>query len=214
MRPRILISRSESSAAENYVAAMYDVGCISDSIYAPSFSEAYDALILAGGGDVAPSLYGEKNSGSTEIDRKRDLAELRLCDEFVKRGKPILGICRGHQLLNVYFGGTLVQHIEGHSSKNKNLLHPTEAVSNGIICRLFGDAPVVNSIHHQAVGRLGDQLRATQLCRSDRTVEAFEHSSLPVVGVQWHPERMCHSQREDGAVDALPLFEYFTSLIR
>ena len=115
MKPRILISRSESSAAEFYVAALYGVDCIADSIYAPTSAEGYDGLLLAGGGDVDPAFYGEENTASNGIDRVRDEAELQLCERFADQGKPILGICRGHQLLNVYFGGSLYQHIDGHT---------------------------------------------------------------------------------------------------
>ena len=213
MKPRILISRSESNSAENYVAAFYGVGCIADSIYAPSISTGYDALVLAGGDDIDPTLYGEENQGSQGIDRVRDDADLLLCESFIKQGKPILGICRGHQVLNVYFGGTLYQHIEGHRVDGEDMLHDTVTEEGSLMSRLFGKNPIVNSIHHQSVDLLGEGLLVTQRS-NDGTVEAFEHKILPIIGVQWHPERLCLSNKRDGAADSIKLFEYFASQLK
>ena len=213
MKPRILIARSESNGADAYVRSMYGVGCIADSIYAPPVSDRYDGLILAGGGDLDPALYGEKINGSKEIDKKRDVAELALCEKFVKQGKPILGICRGHQLLNVYFGGTLIQHIDSHVSNDSAVYHEVEAAEGSIMYKLFGKSVTVNSIHHQAVGLPGEGFSITQ--RSpDGIIEAIEHDSLPVLAVQWHPERLCLDGKRENAVDSLPIFEYFASLLK
>ena len=74
-----------------------------------------DLLLLPGGSDVHPRFYGQQINGSTDIDEARDERELALVDEFLRAGKPVVGICRGLQLLNVYFGGTLHQHILGHA---------------------------------------------------------------------------------------------------
>ena len=213
MKPRILIARSESNSAERYVAAAYGAGCIADSIYAPSVYDGYDGLILAGGDDIDPAFYGEAVNGSKGIDRLRDHAELKLCDKFIERGKPILGVCRGHQLLNVYFGGTLIQHIDGHVSGENTVYHEVESYGESVMYKLFGKKITVNSIHHQAVGILGNGLSITQRS-DDGTVEAFEHSELPIVGVQWHPERLCLAGKREDAVDSLPLFEYFASLLK
>lgn len=214
MKPRILISRSEGSAAELYVAALYGVGCIADSVYAPPpSSEGYGGLLLAGGGDIDPALYGEEIRGSRSVDRARDDAEIMLCDSFAREGKPILGICRGHQLLNVYLGGSLFQHIDRHSDPNGAVLHSVRTEKGSVMRTLFGEYPPVNSFHHQSIRRLGSGLCVTQACE-DGTVEAVEHRSLPIIGVQWHPERMCLDQMHGGAVDSLPLFEYFASLLR
>lgn len=214
MKPRILISRSENSAAELYSAALYGVGCVADSVYAPPpSSEGYDGLLLAGGGDIDPSLYGEEDRGSRSVDRARDDAEMRLCESFARGGKPILGICRGHQVLNVYFGGSLFQHIHRHSDPDGAVFHSAKTEKGSVMRALFGEAPCVNSFHHQSVKRLGNGLRVTQ-SSDDGTVEALEHGELPIIGVQWHPERMCLDQMRSEAVDSLPLFEYYASLLK
>ena len=214
MKPRILIARSDNNGADEYVRAMFGVGCVADSIYAPSPSaEGYAGLILSGGCDLDPSLYGEGMNGAVEVDPVRDSAELMLCDSFIKQGKPVLGICRGFQLLNVYFGGSLYQHIEGHRSDGADMLHRVETVEGSLMYRLFGGEITVNSIHHQAVKTLGNGLRITQKA-DDGIAEAFEHQSLPVVGVQWHPERLCLKGKREDAVDSLPIFDYFASILK
>ena len=149
-----------------------------------------DLLLLPGGGDVHPRFYGQQINGSTDIDEARDGRELALVDEFLRAGKPIVGICRGLQLLNVYFGGTLRQHIEGHSQiDGVDRLHAINTAP-GLLRELYGTRCTVNSAHHQAVWRLGTGLQVFA-CADDGTVEAVGHRTLPVFAVQWHPERLC-----------------------
>jgi len=149
-----------------------------------------DLLLLPGGGDVHPRFYGRALGGATDIDEARDERELALVDEFLREEKPIVGICRGLQLLNVSFGGTLRQHIEGHDQvHNRDRLHIVHAAP-GLLRTLYGARFTVNSAHHQAVETLGDGLQILA-CAPDGTVEAIAHESLPVFAVQWHPERLC-----------------------
>ena len=149
-----------------------------------------DLLLLPGGGDVHPRFYGQQINGSTDIDEARDGRELALVDEFLRAGKPIVGICRGLQLLNVYFGGTLRQHIEGHSQiDGVDRLHAINTAP-GLLRELYGTRCTVNSAHHQAVWWLGTGLQVFA-CAEDGTVEAVGHRTLPVFAVQWHPERLC-----------------------
>ena len=149
-----------------------------------------DLLLLPGGGDVHPRFYGQQINGSTDIDEARDGRELALVDEFLRAGKPIVGICRGLQLLNVYFGGTLRQYIEGHSQiDGVDRLHIINTAP-GLLRELYGTRCTVNSAHHQAVWRLGTGLQVFA-CAEDGTVEAVGHRTLPVFAVQWHPERLC-----------------------
>ncbi len=145
-------------------------------------------LLLPGGGDVHPRRYGQELRGAVEIDEERDAREWEAVDRFLALGRPILGICRGAQLLNVYFGGTLLQDIPGHSRVNgRDTLHRART-EDPVLRELYGETFTVNSSHHQAVDRPGRGLRATTWAE-DGTVEAFRHDTLPVLGIQWHPER-------------------------
>lgn len=146
-----------------------------------------DALLLPGGGDLDPALYGQEKQGSHPPDRTRDREELALLDAFVQAGKPVLGICRGMQVLNVYFGGTLLQDIPGHSQKHgKDSNHGVDTAPSILYNRQWSQ---VNSAHHQAVDCLGQGLRAIQWAE-DGTIEGIVHGRLPVLGVQYHPERL------------------------
>ena len=139
-----------------------------------------------------------------DIDEARDEHELALIDDFLRVGRPVLGICHGLQVLNVYFGGTLRQHIEGHSQiDGHDRLHPVCA-EGGLLRTLYGPRFVVNSAHHQAVDTLGTGLEV--LARAnDGTVEAVGHKYLPVFAVQWHPERLCGAFAQPGAADGAGL---------
>lgn len=212
--PKILLSGNKK--LEFYVDAVNGTGGIADAKYLPRVADNYDGLILCGGNDINPKYYGEDINGSVDIDYERDKVELELLKAFVKAGKPVMGICRGFQLINVYFGGTLYQDIENakqHSSyADFDLIHGVTAVKDSILHKLYGENFVVNSYHHQAIKKLGDNLKVT-LTSADKTViEGFEHNSLPIFGVQWHPERMCFSKRRNDTVDGATIFEYFVDL--
>jgi len=137
----------------------------------------WDALLLPGGGDLDP---------------ERDRAELALLGEFAGAGKPVLGVCRGLQCINVFFGGTLIQDVPGHGAAGgADRLHPLRTAPSPLPFP-GGEGPLVNSAHHQAADRLGDGLRAVQWA-PDGVVEALCHRSLPLWAVQWHPERLTAS---------------------
>ena len=147
------------------------------------------ALLLPGGGDIDPARYGQENRGSTDIDRERDELEFGLLREALARRLPVLGVCRGCQLLNVAFGGTLHQDIPDHGPiDEKDRLHPSRC-ADPVLTGLYGESFIVNSWHHQAVDRLGEGFRAVQWA-PDGVVEAIRHEELPLFGVQWHPERL------------------------
>lgn len=151
---------------------------------------ACDALILPGGGDLEPWRYGQKNTASRNLEPERDEAELQLLEKYTAAGKPVLGICRGLQTINVFFGGTLAQDIPGHSAINgADRVHPVRAVPSPLPPLCGGE---VNSAHHQAADRLGSGLQAVQW-GMDGVVEALCHQRLPVWAVQWHPERLAVS---------------------
>lgn len=168
-------------------------------------------LLLTGGTDVNPALYGEKRSPETDRpNRARDANELALLRQALDGDLPVLCICRGHQLLNVALGGSLLQHIEGdpHRARpdGESRWHEV-TVLGGRLAEVYGPSATlrVNSRHHQAVtdGRLAPGLRVT--ARSpDGLIEGFESESHRwVMGVQWHPERPEMHPGSD------PLFEAF-----
>lgn len=110
MKPRILISRSLESRGL-YEAAVEKAGGEPLSFHCPDPEMDFDGLILAGGGDMDPSEFSEKNIGSYDIDIPRDKVELALVSRCVNEGKPILGICRGHQVVNIALGGSIYQDL-------------------------------------------------------------------------------------------------------
>ena len=147
-----------------------------------------EALLLPGGGDVEPWRYGAENTASL-AEPGRDDEELRLLDAFLSAGKPVLGVCRGLQLINVYFGGTLLQDIPGHSQiESRDRRHATRTAPS-ILRSLYGETVEVNSAHHQAADRLGSG-RAAVPWAEDGIVEAVVHRRYPILALQWHPERL------------------------
>ena len=215
-KPKILLSGTNTP--DPYVAAVEKAGGIPDYQYCPVYSDVYDGLLLTGGADIHPSRYGQPVNGSVAMDEARDEAEWKLIDAFLQAGKPVFGICRGCQVLNVYFGGSLHQDIE---TKARHRLDPKQpylvhsvAVSDPVLEAQYGKVFVVNSCHHQAVDRLGQGLRITAVCPDDGVVEAFTHESLPVFAVQWHPEKLTGSYLRPDAVDGSPIFDHFIGLCK
>lgn len=177
----------------------------------------FAALLLPGGADVDPSLFGQKNCGSRTIDKELDIAQLNMTDLFVKAKKPILGICKGCQVLNVYFKGSIIQDLENNvhhqAYQEKEVKHKARTEKNNALYDLYGgDEIIINSSHHQAVDKLGNGMRICQYS-DDHVVEAIQHETLPILGVQWHPERMSYSKHVDGEADGTLIFEYFKKLI-
>ncbi|KOV65801.1 gamma-glutamyl-gamma-aminobutyrate hydrolase family protein [Streptomyces sp. MMG1121] len=150
-----------------------------------------DGLVIAGGPDVDPARYGAERSPRTGPPApQRDAWELALIDAALTAGVPLLGICRGMQLLNVALGGTLVQHMEGHAEVVGVFgSHPVKPVPGTLYAGIAPAETAVPTYHHQAVERLGRGLVASAYA-ADGTVEAVELPSAEswVLGVQWHPE--------------------------
>jgi putative glutamine amidotransferase len=164
--------------------------------YISSIADLLDGLLLSGGNDINPTYYDEKVSVPQKclkiIPKLRVEFELRLLNEMLKRGKPVLGICFGMQLLNVAFGGSLYQDLSYQSASalnhketehNINILQLPELEIN---CSSY----IVNSTHHQAVKKLGKGLEIFALS-DDNHIEGFFKKDYPfLMGIQWHPERM------------------------
>ena len=167
---------------------------------APALLDRLDGILLSGGVDVDPALYGqEPHPRLGRINRRRDEFEIALVREALRRDLPILAICRGHQVLNVATGGTLVQDVaslvEGEVEHDGpgprwRRAHQVEVTSPSRLREILGqDAVSVNSIHHQAVDRIGEDLVVSARCPEDGVVEGLERPrSRFVVAVQWHPE--------------------------
>lgn len=213
MRPRILISGSDGSRT-NYENAIASAGGDPYSFYLPPLDDSYDALLLGGGEDIDPSRFGQENTASHGMDLARDEAEFALAKLYLASGKPILGICRGHQLLNVVLGGTLLQdigdplhlfHTRGDLPDDR--IHPVHACEGSLLYNAYGPVFPVNSSHHQVADRIGEGLKVTAWSESG-LVEALEHTTLPVRSVQWHPERISYALRRADAVDGSPLFDW------
>jgi putative glutamine amidotransferase len=162
---------------------------------AGEIAASFDAIVLNGGTDVDPRRYGADPSPATDPpDEPRDSFELDLLAAAVELGKPVLGVCRGMQLINVGRGGTLRQDLGAdlvprHNAKRDfdARVHPIEIEPGSVLEGILGPGLRVNSVHHQAVDRLGDGLVASARSASD-VVEAIEDPARRLLGVQWHPE--------------------------
>jgi len=212
-KPKILLA--VNTKKENYINAVEKCGGIAVAEYCPTFSDEYDGLILCGGNDINPKYYNEPVNGSVDIDDKRDAAEMELFRKFAEAGKPILGICRGCQLINVALGGKLNQNIsnaEKHSSFGDfDLVHKVKA-EESFLSDIYGNEFFVNSFHHQAVKEPGKGMEIIATADEGETVEALKHRTLPVYAVQWHPERMCFEKAREDTVDGSKIIGFFVKL--
>ena len=176
---------------KNYENACICLGLIPCTTLSLSELSTCDALILPGGSDITPGFYGQSNDGSRDINTGLDLKQFQALDLFVRLGKPVLGICKGLQVINVFFGGTLVQDLpdsSAHQQAEGDLIHPAVITEDCLLSELYGKEFLINSNHHQAIDQLGKNLQVVQMSR-DGVVEAFRHTKLPIFAVQWHPER-------------------------
>ncbi len=151
--------------------------------------DVVDALVLTGGGDVDPRLYGGSATGSVDVDPTRDEAELALVRAAAAARIPLLGVCRGLQLLAVAFGGTLTGDL-GSSHVLPQVGHSVSTRADSLVHSVLRDRPTVSSLHHHAVAEPGPCWRPTAWA-DDGVIEAAEWTGdgdWPVLGVQWHPE--------------------------
>ncbi len=175
---------------------------ILDEEEAMAAAEGLDGLLITGGEDIEPSLYGQENTASAVPEIGIDMTDIYLYRAFISLNKPVLGICRGMQIINVAEGGDMVQDIPSagrgfnvhHQFKldppvmdRSQPAHTARFVPGSRMHAIFGDEHGVNSFHHQAVDKVADCFTVTGVS-PDGVTEAFENKL--VTAVQWHPERM------------------------
>ena len=209
MIPRIYLY----GTAERYKNYLRAVTAAGGELCLNGCPETCDGLLLPGGGDIAPWRYGQENRSSRDVEPERDQEELALLAMFAAIKRPVLGNCRGLQTINVFFGGTLLQHIQGHSAAEGIDRFHRVYTAPSFLRELYGEEGIVNSAHHQAVDRLGSGLAAVQWGR-DGVVEAVRHQSLPIWAVQWHPERMREKFAGNSVEDGAVLFNWFLNRCR
>lgn len=162
----------------------------------------YDTLVIPGGHNITPELYGaERDKHTYGTDIAVDELQIEAVKMFAEEKKPVLGVCRGCQVVNVAFGGTIDQHIPGWHKKYRTV----KIDRDSWLYPMLGTSESVYHYHHQCVDQLGEGLTATQWDEEDEHIEAIEHTSLPVYGIQWHPDSM-----GDRGVD---FFKYYRQLV-
>jgi putative glutamine amidotransferase len=200
-RPAVFLYTSYIQALEQFGLSPVLITPAHSPAAIDALMDACCGLVLSGGEDVDPARYGESPSPALgAVEPARDASEFHTVGCAVERGMPIFGICRGLQVLNVHFGGTLYQDIytdrEGEHLAHQQTgawgerAHCADVVADSLLASIVGiDRLHINSFHHQAVKHLGRDLRVVARA-DDGLVEAIEHRSHPwLLGVQWHPER-------------------------
>lgn len=166
-----------------------------------------DGILMSGGADIDPKRYGaEPEPELQSIEPARDEFELKILELVYECELPIAGICRGLQILNVHAGGSLYQDVPPHSVRDKapsTRVHDITTEKGSILEKLYGEKLEVNSLHHQSIKTLGKHFSASATS-NDGIVEGIEHSQLPIVAVQWHPEML-------DTRDSDPIFKWLVS---
>lgn len=195
-----------------------------DDLNVHQYADILDGLVLQGGVDISPTMYGEDPidvMAHHRTDPIRDRYELKLLKAFVTRNKPVLGICRGFQLMNVFKGGTLFQDLPTQlpselthfkSELYEKLTHTVDIEAGGMLQGMYEKGGEIVSIHHQGVKKLGHGLRV-EARSPDGLIEAFSSTDDKFfVGVQWHPE--FHIDAEERFLSSEPLVRHFLEACR
>lgn len=213
-KPRQLESPKAYSLA---VARGGGIPWLASEVCEAELAELCDGLLLSGGDDVDSKYFGEEILNDTvNIDPERDKFEMKLIPEFLKRKKPILCICRGIQVINIYMGGDIYQDLLaqcGYVHSNTKIRHDVYAEPGTFLYELFGEKFKTNSTHHQAVRKLAPGFKIAARS-TEGVVEAIEHETLPIYGCQFHPERLTGEGWDDRTPNFAPLFERFVAIVK
>ena len=240
-KPKIIISSGNGQDVDNYVNSIKEYNG-NPVIISPNQKDSveelvFDGLMLTGGGDISPSLYSQRMKSSDDnicfgTSIERDTVEFNLVKKALSDNKPILGICRGMQLLNVYFGGTLIQnvdllHFENMYKFRNNTIgqgnfdaqkykeiesdfHHIFITLGSIFATILGSGGLlkVNSRHHQGISHkeLAPIFTASAYSIEDGIIEAYENKEHSILGVQFHPER-----KKEPPKQVMRIFENFVS---
>ena len=195
----------------NYIRYVESIGAVPVVTLLASEISDCRGLLLPGGGDITPAFYGERNHGSADIDTELDILQLQAFDLAVQTGMPVLGICKGLQIINVGLGGSIIQDLpcaDCHRYLDADQYHEVHNLPGSFLHHLYGEIMVVNSAHHQGLGKLGRGVQVVSRCPLDQCVEGICHKYLPVIGVQWHPERLDPARTEARGTALLSYFLY------
>lgn len=188
--PRITISEGSSrhNVQDTYIKVLNDYGFIPiilpmDNENITKVLDFCDGFLVIGGMDITPSYFNQENKGSDGCDERMDKIDKLIIEYAYKTEKPMMGICRGHQAINVFLGGDLIQDI---GQSHRNTRHTVETKENRLL--KFPKTMEVNSYHHQVLDKLAPGL--IEIARSKEGYnEALIHESLPIMAFQWHPEK-------------------------
>lgn len=191
--------RVKYGQSRSYVKAIEEAGGV-PLLIPPQSSieelfEVLDGILFTGGGDLEPTLYDPEDRGSEAIDSERDGLELALARRAADSGLPMLGICRGQQLINVALDGGLLQDVGEHrqDAPREAATHAVEVEPGSLLAEIIGEQVEVNTFHHQVVDpeRLGRGLKVTAFSSDgQRFIEGLESEDGKILAVQWHPEDM------------------------
>ncbi|CUH75650.1 gamma-glutamyl-gamma-aminobutyrate hydrolase family protein [Tropicibacter naphthalenivorans] len=213
-RPRIAVTTSQRSGWRVYPLIKFNLWLVGGHAERwgagrPADLDKVDGLIIGGGDDISPDLYGGQLGISARLDPARDALERHLAQEAYARNIPVLGICRGSQMLNVALGGTLDQDAFASfpDAKFIKTILPKRTVcvdAGSTLDRVCGTQPMkVNALHTQAVDKLGDGLRVAARDEAGM-IQAIERNRDPFcLGVQWHPEHLFYAHRQRAIFRAL-----------